>query len=303
MAEVKHKVAGEKQFAQVFYPETLQALFMDWAKFPASRLIAGGVLLSRASGEEKLLALPPSIISLNRLDELSHINRTEQYIEFGACVRLSEIIELGNPAPEVLRLALATIGNPPLRNLSTLGGNIAGSVSAYAGGVPLFPRTAAAPLCALDARIEIRSGTQAPRWISATRFFSGGASLMDRELVSRIRIPLELWNYSAYRRFPAEVYTASDTPDPAECPSVVLIARTQKNTLADLQVAVSAGAIYRDPEITAALTGRTLPLDHSDALSFTGNWRALLDKCSSLRPLTRERLAKALYEAILPLCE
>ncbi|MDR1597168.1 MAG: FAD binding domain-containing protein, partial [Treponema sp.] len=84
---------------QVFFPTTLPELFSAWARFPDAVPFAGGTELLRNQGKQ-VLNLPRNILSLDQLDELHRITRTERYLEIGAMVKISDIIRLGKTVPE-----------------------------------------------------------------------------------------------------------------------------------------------------------------------------------------------------------
>ncbi|MBR7064925.1 MAG: FAD binding domain-containing protein, partial [Treponema sp.] len=89
------------------------------------------------------------IISLRGIAELSSIGKHERYIDFGAGVTLSEIINLErSKTPAILTEATESIANPSIRNLATIGGNICQGNKT---------QTLFAPLLALDARLEFRN--------------------------------------------------------------------------------------------------------------------------------------------------
>jgi CO/xanthine dehydrogenase FAD-binding subunit len=245
--------------SQVFFPASFQELFSAWARYPDAIPLAGGTgLLGKET--KHTLSLPRNILSLSRLEELRRITRTERYLEIGAAVKINDIINLGKTVPEALSMTLKGIAGLYIRNLATIGGNICHS-----------PRRmdAAAPLIALDARYELRSALQS-RWISASRFSSlpGPPALDPRELLTRIRIPLEEWNYTVYRKFTCP----GNIPEGA----AVFIARIQKNILTDIRMVFAGQFILRDKNSETALEGRQLPLDRKDAAHFTGFWESYL---------------------------
>ena len=84
--------------SQVFFPMNFQELFSAWNRFPDAVIYAGGTELIR-SQRKRIPKLPKNIISLGKLDELHKISRTERYVELGAMVKLSQIINLGKIVP------------------------------------------------------------------------------------------------------------------------------------------------------------------------------------------------------------
>ncbi|MDR0452647.1 MAG: FAD binding domain-containing protein [Treponema sp.] len=267
MAEARNDTETAKQ---LFYPAALQELFAVWERSPGASLSAGATSLSfRRAGGYKI-SLPEQIISLGGLDELQRFSRTERYLEIGATVRLDEIVSMGKMVPDVFTRALSAAGNPQMRNLATIGGHIC---------YPFKQLDAVAPLIALDARYELRTASSS-RWIPAFRFSSapGLPSISPGELLTRIRIPLDIWNYSAYKKF-TDPYTGDTAVG-----SMVVIARCQKNILTDIRIVYAGLAALRDRNSESVLTGKQLPLTERDLAYFMGLWADYLSAAGPALP-------------------
>jgi CO/xanthine dehydrogenase FAD-binding subunit len=269
--------------SQVFFPENFQELFSSWTRYPQAVPYAGGTGLIGRQGRQ-VLDLPPIILSLEKLSELQRVTRTEQYLEIGAMVRLNEILGLGKIVPEALTLCLEGIGTPPLRNIATVGGNIC---------CPTQKPDLSAPMTALDAHYELRN-SQNTRWISAARFSSppGPPAINGQELLTRIRIPLDQWNYTVYRKF--------GTLHPGKSAGVmVFIMKNRKNTLTDIRIVYAGDTILRDKNSEASLIGKELPLNRRDARNFVEQWRIFLSALTSPPPVTRAELLNFIESNIL----
>jgi CO/xanthine dehydrogenase FAD-binding subunit len=158
----------------------------------------------------------------------------------------------------------------------------------------------AASFIALDARFELRTA-ETSRWISASRFYSpGGSSLLGggnsgeqekpappvrrlrkkeapesgprRELLTRVRIPLEQWNYSVYRKIQGE----SSSPEGGG--TAVFIAKIEKETLTDIRVIFASSRIIRSQAGETLLTGKLLPLAERDVSHFVELWQTALEE-------------------------
>jgi CO/xanthine dehydrogenase FAD-binding subunit len=265
MPVFNNEAQNRPELNQVFFPSNFQELFSAWGRFPEAVPFAGGAELIRGQGKRAPL-LPKTILSLEKLEELSHITRTERYLEIGAMVRLNEIIRLGKIVPDVLTQCLTGIAGPQLRNIATIGGNICN---------PSRRLDAAAPMIALDAHYELRSA-QAARWVSASRFsaLAGSSTLAPKELLTRIRVPLEQWNYSLYRKF-----NIPGKNEPGDV--IIFILRNQKNILEDIRVVFSGDSVFREKNSEALLIGKKLPLDRKDAHAFVERWKTCLDAAKS----------------------
>jgi len=246
--------------SKVFSPANFQELFSYWNHFPRARIFAGGIEQIRKQGK-RILVLPPEIISLDKMEELRKISRTERYLEIGAMASLNQIIHLGKIVPQALKLCLENIAGPQLRNLATIGGNICN---------PSRRLDASAPMIALDAHYELKTA-QSARWISASRFSSlpGPPVLGSREVLTRIRVPLEPWTFTWYHKF--------STPGSNESGGGILfMIRNQKNILTDIRVVYSGKSILREKDSETMLAGKHLPLERKNALAFIEKWRNYL---------------------------
>jgi CO/xanthine dehydrogenase FAD-binding subunit len=247
---------------QIFYPTGFQELFTIWSRFPNAVLYAGGTEFMR-NQSLRIPILPGNIISLDKIEELRKISRTERYIEIGAMVKLNQIINLGKIVPEALTKCLEYIAGPQLRNQATIGGNICNSSRRLDGS---------AAMIALDAQFELRTAGVA-RWISAPRFSSlpGPSALATHEILTRIRVPLEPWNFSCYRKF-----NTTGSNEPGNC--ILFVMRNQKNILSSIRVVYSGKTILRDKNSETMLEGKRLPLDRKDADEFVESWKSYLSQ-------------------------
>jgi CO/xanthine dehydrogenase FAD-binding subunit len=245
---------------QVFTPESFQELFSIWNRYNSATLFAGGVEIIREQGKI-VPTFPGDVISLDKLEELGKIRRSERYLEIGSMVKLSQIVNIGKIVPEAFRECVRHIGDPALRNLATIGGNICN---------PSRRLDASAPMIILDAQYELRTA-QSARWISASRFSSlpGPPVLAPQEILTRIRVPLEPWTYTWYRKF-----NTSGNNRPGGI--IILIVRIQKNILTNIRVIYSDRIILRDKNSETMLAGKQLPLDRKDTRVFVERWKAYM---------------------------
>jgi CO/xanthine dehydrogenase FAD-binding subunit len=284
--------------SQIFFPATLPELFAIWKREKDAVPFAGGLSFMRGQYQHTL-SLPPHILSLEKLEELRRVSRTERYLEFGAMTGLNEILNLGKSVPEALRLAIGGIANPRVRAIATIGGNVC------------YPRglgNAAAPLIALEARYELRSESQS-RWLSASRFSQPGdppaqwpAAIGPGELLTRIRIPLEQWDYSVYRKFGTEEQAASGGAAPGSGVAIFL-ARMLKNTLTDMRLVCAGETVLRDKNSETVLTGKSLPLERRDALHYVERWETYLEGTGARDGIPGRKLLNFIEETILALAD
>jgi CO/xanthine dehydrogenase FAD-binding subunit len=247
--------------SQVFSPGSFQELFSIWNQHKDAALFAGGIEILREQGKI-VPTFPDNIISLHKMEELGKLRRSERYLEIGAMVKLSQIDNIGKIVPEALRECVRSMGDPQLRNLSTIGGNICN---------PSRRLDATAPMIILDAQYELRTA-QSARWISASRFSSlpGPLVLAPQEILTRIRVPLEPWTYTWYRKF-----NTSGNNRPGGV--IILIVRIQKSILTNIRAIYSDRIILRDKNSETMLAGKQLPLDRKDTRVFVERWKAYMN--------------------------
>jgi CO/xanthine dehydrogenase FAD-binding subunit len=269
---------------QVIIPNSFQELFAAWNRFPDAVLYAGGTNLI-GKQEKNILYLPPVFLSLDKIEELHRITRTEQYLEIGSMVKLNRLLRLGKIVPEILCSCLKNIAGIQLRNIATIGGNIC-SISRLLD----LP----APLTALDAQYEFRSVSNVTRWVSAARFHSEEHTILEKqELLTRIRLPLHQWDYSIYKKFHCEDYFNSET--------LVFLAKTQKNILSDIRVIYKAKAIFRNKEAEDILNGKYLPLSRKTSNDFINNWLEYLAKKREISEFSKNSLLNSIEEYVFAL--
>jgi CO/xanthine dehydrogenase FAD-binding subunit len=203
-------------------------------------------------------------------------------------VKLGDIIKMGKVVPEALRLCLEAIGGPQLRCLATIGGNICTADRRL---------DASAPMLALDATYELRSA-QSARWISASRFSSlpGPPAFKAQELLTRIRIPLGEWNYTAYRKF-------GSRDSGKDGGALVFIIKNSKNVLTDIRIVFAGEGILRDKNSETLLIGKKLPLNRRDAVDFVEHWKTCLSALDSPSLIVRSEILKFIESLIQNLAD
>ncbi len=172
--------AFERGAIKFYFPKDLPELCDLLTRFPNAALLAGGtdLGLDLNKGTRAL----KHVIVLRDVVELNTLHVHEHYIEVGACVTLTRLSEVIAPHyPSFARL-LDRFGSPQIRNLATLGGNVA-TASPIGDSLPC--------LLALDATITLTS-SHGKRDIPANDFFVDyrKTALRQGEIVERIRIPL-----------------------------------------------------------------------------------------------------------------
>lgn len=233
---------------QVFSPSNLSELLSVLKRRQSARLFAGGTHLLRER-RGTFPSFDTNLISIGHIEELARINRTERYLEIGACAPINKILAVGtNVLPAVLSQALRNIGSYPIRNRATLGGNLCVAERR----LTTFP-----VLLLLDARLEIRQ-SGGSRWIPVNRLVGpeGNLTIAAGEMLTRIRIPFGDWDAQVYRS--VSPYTRQGDWSISFCG----LAEKVKDTLTELRVAYGSmgKTVIRDRSIEAELAGRKLPV-------------------------------------------
>lgn len=160
-------------------PTDLAGALEALAKRPDAHLLSGGTDLQVEVnlGHRR----PPAIVALRRVGELDGIEVGPDGIDIGAGVTYAEIeADLAAEAPG-LAMASRTVGSPQIRNLGTVGGNVA-TASPAGDALPW--------LLAMDAQIDL-VGVDGARTMALADFLTGPkrTAIAPGEIISRIRVP------------------------------------------------------------------------------------------------------------------
>lgn len=146
-----------------------------------ARVVAGGtdLILDLQQGNEHPVA---ALVDVTRIVGLNEIREANGFITIGAGVTHNQIIEsqLLQQNATALVEASYVVGGPQVRNVATIGGNVAHALPAADGTTALN---------ALDAEVEVASFS-GRRWIPFTSLFLGpGKSAIDstREVLTALR--------------------------------------------------------------------------------------------------------------------
>ncbi|MDC7232724.1 MAG: FAD binding domain-containing protein [Spirochaetales bacterium] len=241
----------------VHIPQNMTVLLNLYNKAPRSLIMAGGTHLMnhtmKPDGEHH------SILAVGQLDELKKISRTDRYIELGSCVTINEMIDaqLGVASPLLLD-TMSHMGPYPIRNVSTIGGNLCIPEKR----MDLFP-----VLLLMDARMELRHvkrkrngrASYKSRWIHINSFLDaeGRPDLAEGEILSRIRIPFYDGSFHFHRKV-----NIQDN----DFFTINALASLDKGVLSDVRVAFTNGGLFilRSRDMEANLMGRRFPLTRKE---------------------------------------
>jgi CO/xanthine dehydrogenase FAD-binding subunit len=267
--------------AKILYPATVAELFSEWDANKDALLFSQGATSPQKHADGSFL-LTGTLIVPDGIAELKKINRTERYIEMGSMVTLNRLARLGKIVPEAVLLALRSTATFLLRNPTTIGSCVCKQST---------PDPVIASFVALDAKYEFRTA-QGSRWINASQFSAQGSVIAPKECFTRIRIPLEIWDYTYCRDF-----SAKESGDNGN-EFAVFLARIQKNILSEVRVIFSGQTILRDRESEITLVGNKLPLDKKTAAAFLDLWKKYLEENESRSAFQNAKLLNFIDSAI-----
>jgi len=168
---------------EYFSPKTLaEAIALLQQHGSDAKILAGGQSLIPLM--KLRMASPKRLIDLNRVNGLSYIKESDGFLTIGALTRESEIdgSELIHKKYPILADTAAVIGDPLVRNMATVGGNLA-----HADPANDHPAT----MLALGTEV-VATGPKGARKIPIGEFFTDlfTTSLKPDEILTEIRIPI-----------------------------------------------------------------------------------------------------------------
>lgn len=145
-------------------------------------IYAGGsdLMVRHKSWSGVVPRLPNPALMIGHLKELREIRVVDDTIQIGACCTLAQILSHGS-VPGHVKLPLKQMASPSIRNIATMGGNIA-NASPAGDSLPM--------LYTLDARLTLQSQARTTV-VNIADFITGpGRTILnDDQIVTRINIP------------------------------------------------------------------------------------------------------------------
>jgi CO/xanthine dehydrogenase FAD-binding subunit len=228
---------------------------------PGILIFAGGTDILREQGGRGI-SLPAELLCIRNIPELRRAGLTERFLEIGAAVTASELLELGDSAlPPLLAETIKGIATPAVRNLATLGGNL----SCRKRFMDSWPA-----LVCLDGLVELRDQGGAT-WINVSHLMGedGRPAIPEGGLLTRLRVPLERWDVYALRKVGAKDYPSPETA------VFAFTARAEKGILVEVRIAFAGEIALRSQSLESSMTGRSLPLSAREAASIAEGYTAL----------------------------
>jgi len=227
-------------------PATLKEAADLYARHPKAQLLGGGTFLinNLKSRKKRGTPAPEHIIGLKRVKGLQEISLTGGTLSIGAMVTVSQLAEVsgmtGNLA--VLKKVCAGFGTTPIRNMATVGGNLASRV-----GWTEFSTA----FIALDAKIHLFSA-QGESACPAEEFFQNKTP--EAAIISKVTVPHDPKEKAAYTR--EQRLGDLDLPLVGVCVKI----RETKGKTQDCRAVLNTGGgpAHRDQDLEAFLNGKAL---------------------------------------------
>ncbi|WP_422880436.1 xanthine dehydrogenase small subunit [Microbacterium albipurpureum] len=228
--------------ARFVRPATLDGALTLLENEPDARLVAGG---TDWGVEVNLRGLrDPLVVAIDRLPELRTLRITDDEVELGAGLTLTEIAAgLGDRVPLLAEL-LPQFASPLIRNRATLGGNL-GTGSPIGDSLPA--------LLALGARVALVSSA-GERNVPLEEYFTGYRQTMRRkdEIIRALRFPAPHGELTAFHKIAKRRF------DDISSVAVAFVLDLQDGVVADARIGLGgvAATPVRARATEQALIGR-----------------------------------------------
>jgi xanthine dehydrogenase small subunit len=208
LEELLRSIAHEETLAlesggrRFLAPRTIEGLVALLERYPQAHLLAGGTDVGLwVTKEHRSLE---TLIWLGAVEELARVTAGETHLEIGAAATYSDLQPLVADHYPALGALVRRIGSTQIRNLGTLGGNLA-------NGSPVADMSPS--LLALDAGVVLRHGGER-RELPLGDFFLDyrKTALRQGEFLERVRLPVRSPHrqyrvYKVTKRFDQDIST------------------------------------------------------------------------------------------------
>jgi aerobic carbon-monoxide dehydrogenase medium subunit len=278
---------------QYYAPDSLdEALSVLQEKGRSASLLAGGTDLMPLIKARK--TAPHDLINIKGIEGLRGFKSKPNVFCIGPLTTMRQIEKSESVLENlpILQKAASSMAYVQIRNLGTIGGNIA-NASPAADFAP--------PLMVLDASIELASAKER-RKVSINRFFVGPGKTVarDSEMVTKVSIPVvNKMTYSYFRKIPSGISKGLSVASIA----MLIFPSERDASIEEIRIAVGAMAPtpIRCPLAERKLTGEKLSANLIDEVSemIASETQPITDVRSSkeyrthvLKCLTKEGLTK-----------
>lgn len=171
---------GGERPRRLLVPASLEQALLWKRDYPDAVLVAGGTDLGVQINKGR--PAPASLMSLAHISELSDLQEENGTLQIGANMTWTRVEQHLRDRVPAFHEILNLFGSPQIKNIGTVGGNLA-NASPIADSLPF--------LYAVDAAVELQSMDGA-RQVPVKEFYAGYKSIDLRpdELIARIHVPL-----------------------------------------------------------------------------------------------------------------
>jgi xanthine dehydrogenase small subunit len=191
LSDAETKRRGDAEILPKYFDtieERLSIIENSAIRNPQSAIVAGGTDLYVQKHEEMVYAEATHILFD---DELRTISETDEFVEIGASVVVTDLLEsdIFNRLFPKLYKHLKLVSSTSIRNMATLAGN-------FTNASPIGDMTAF--FLALDAEITLRTASGSERAIALKDFFLGYKKLAksDDEIITKIRFRKDFTHFN-----------------------------------------------------------------------------------------------------------
>ncbi|UCG02923.1 MAG: FAD binding domain-containing protein [Candidatus Heimdallarchaeota archaeon] len=263
---------------EYYYPSNLEEALNLLTK-ESTVIIAGGTHLT--TSKNRAIS---NFVDITRLG-LSYIKKDQQLARVGSTTTITEMIEspiikqIGNG---ILTKACQLIGDTPLRNVITIGGNIAGIYPWV--GLPVV-------LLVLDAEIEIKT-LNGTKKVLANDYYKG-KKLQKGAIITEVAFPFRDDYFCQYEKFSLTTVDYSWL-------TMAFATKNENGTIVDPHLAVSrVSKTQRVSQVEEFLEGKSLTdLDLNTAVSILKNSIKVVADYRSSKTY-REHLLGVLFRRML----
>ncbi|AGK95496.1 FAD binding domain-containing protein [Clostridium pasteurianum] len=228
-----------------YMPEDLQEALEILDKDEVIILAGGTDLMVRRKNSSGLIPrFDKDTLFVNNLKELKNIYKDDSYINIGAGCTLSQISD-NSIIPDYIKIVISDFASLGIRNAATMVGNVC-NASPAGDTLPL--------LYALNAKMLIKS-IKKEKLVDIKDFITGpGRHILNKnEMVTEIKLPLEIFNKFYYKKVGTRKATAISKL------SFMGLARINGDVIEDIRIAfgaVAAAAVKSDV-IEKSIAGKT----------------------------------------------
>lgn len=248
------------------FPETLESLLSGMQDSESVKIL-GGCTSREIVGKKNLhtVAVP----------ELHVFEKHERHFEIGAAVTLNEILYNEHiKVPSVLQDAIRSVSTFALRNCATIGGNIC---------TKWHKMTLWAPLLALDAKLFFRKNIKDSKMNPEPISKYESAPIPDDMVLTKIRIPVEEWDYSFFTRVGPELSISEESG------SYTFLASLIRNKISSVRIAFAGPTVITNHTLKLDsemdIIGQKVPLKSSIINEIISNAENYLDSVNTATPL------------------